>query len=661
MKIYKKDFFSFVILAIFIVVTISPFVVSDTIKLTKESKILEKLEFYSYNDNYLSKMFFVQNLFDEKFSINNIDFNSPLIKIDSTTNCLTGPMNSPWPTFSHDNHHSSLSPYSTADNPYDEKWGFYTPGWVQGGAVIDNDGIIYFGDFDWRINALYPNGTLKWKYRTDDGWVQSTPAIAEDGTIYAGSWDTALYAMNPDGTKKWRVTTGGSISDSPAIGNDGTIYVGNMNNIITAVYPNGTKKWTYTTGDFVSSAPAIGDDDTIYIGSADTYLYAFYPNGTIRWRYKTGGIIKGSPSIADDGTVYVGSYDDYVHAIYPNNGTRIWKCKVGKGTETNPSIGPDGTIYVGGEKLYAINPNGTLKWSFDLGPERWVQMSSPCISSDGTIYIGTNIGSSGVEGGDIIAVNPDGTERWRKKICDSGWVDSSPCIGPDGTVYIGCAFDAANGYLFAFNRAELKAEADGAHYGLIDEPVEFSGSATGGYPPYSYHWDFGDTHISDEQNPSHTYTSAGNYNVTLTVMDDTGNTSDDSTWAWIQDGNSPPDTPDIDGPNKGTAGKSYPYAFTSNDPEGLQVWYYIDWDDGSNTGWKGPYSSGLTKTFNHKWTDEGTYTIKCKAKDPYDDESSYGEFKVTLPRYKPIQSLLLLKYLERFPLIQTLLIRFGLQ
>jgi outer membrane protein assembly factor BamB len=621
---------------------------------TEEDKLLDNLAFMCYNEHSSSKYEYLKELLLNDIPDSGIVESEEPVETESTIMPSGSPMDSPWPTFCHDNHHTSLSPYSTADNPYDEKWGYYTPGWVQGGAVIDNDGIIYFGDFDNRINALYPNGTLKWTYRTWE-WIQSTPAIAEDGTIYAGSWDYGLYAMNPNGTLKWRVSCGGDISDSPAIGNDGTIYVGNMNNIITAIYPNGTKKWTYKTGDFVSSAPAIGDDDTIYIGSADTYLYAFYPNGTLRWRYKTGGIIKGSPSISDDGTIYIGSYDDYVHAIYPNNGTRIWKCKVGKGTETNPSIGPDGTIYVGGEKLYAINPNGTLKWSFDLGPERWVQMSSPCISSDGTIYIGTNIGSSGVEGGDIIAVNPDGTEHWRKKICNSGWVDSSPCIGPDGTVYIGCAFDAANGYLFAFGRGELKADADGPHYGLIDEPVEFSGSATGGYPPYSYHWDFGDTHTSDEQNPQHTYTTQGNYTVTLTVTDDAGNTSDDYTWAWIQDGNSPPDIPDIDGPNKGTAGKTYPYAFTTSDSEGLQVWYYIDWDDGSNTGWKGPYSSGLPKTFNHKWTNEGTYTIKCKAKDPYDDESSYGELTVRMPRDKAVSSSLLLRFLERYPLLNRLL------
>jgi outer membrane protein assembly factor BamB len=55
---------------------------------------------------------------------------------------------------------------------------------------------------------------------------------------------------------------------------------------------------------------------------------------------------------------------------------------------SSPAIGSDGTIYVGScdNKLYAIKPDGTLKWSFPTG--YWV-FSSPAIGSDGTIYVGS--------------------------------------------------------------------------------------------------------------------------------------------------------------------------------------------------------------------------------------------------------------------------------
>jgi outer membrane protein assembly factor BamB len=363
-----------------------------------------------------------------------------------------GPMDSAWPMKCHDNRHTSQSPYSTEDNPGIEKWRFVAGG-IDGGIAIDNDGVVYFGDKDDYIYAVFQNGIEKWRYKTS-GWITSTPAIAEDGTIYVGSWDWILYAINPNGTKKWRIYLAGIISSSPAIGEDGTIYTANSKGRIYAVNPNGTVKWYYSTGGGnIWGDVAIGDDGTIYSGTWFEYFYAINPNGTLKWRSKTGGIIKGPPSIAEDGTIYIGSYDDYLYALY-QNGTKKWKIKVGHGTETNPSIASDGTIYVGGGRLYAINPNGTMKWSFYLGSDRHIHKSSPTISADGTIYVGTNIGS--VTGGDIIAVNPDGTQRWRKRIANE-WVDSSPSIAEDGTIYIGSSFEIGQGFLHAFGNVESNA------------------------------------------------------------------------------------------------------------------------------------------------------------------------------------------------------------
>jgi PKD repeat protein len=51
--------------------------------------------------------------------------------------------------------------------------------------------------------------------------------------------------------------------------------------------------------------------------------------------------------------------------------------------------------------------------------------------------------------------------------------------------------------------------------------VNFTGSATGGSSPYSFSWTFGDGGSSTSQNPSHTYSSAGDFTATLTVTDST--------------------------------------------------------------------------------------------------------------------------------------------
>src|SRR5262249_18413700 len=56
--------------------------------------------------------------------------------------------------------------------------------------------------------------------------------------------------------------------------------------------------------------------------------------------------------------------------------------------------------------------------------------------------------------------------------------------------------------------------------GQVPLNVSFTGSASGGTPPYSYRWTFGDgSAASTAQNPSHTYRNAGNYTAKLTVTD----------------------------------------------------------------------------------------------------------------------------------------------
>ncbi|GAI81789.1 unnamed protein product, partial [marine sediment metagenome] len=64
--------------------------------------------------------------------------------------------------------------------------------------------------------------------------------------------------------------------------------------------------------------------------------------------------------------------------------------------------------------------------------------------------------------------------------------------------------------------------------GEVPLTVNFTGNASGGTPPYSYSWDFGDGTFSSEQIPSHTYSEAGDYTITLTVTDSESNQDNDS-------------------------------------------------------------------------------------------------------------------------------------
>ena len=548
----------------------------------------------------------------------------------------SGLMDSPWPMKGRDLHHTCRSPYSTTDNNGEELWRFKTDNWIESGPCISTDGTIYFGSFDRYLYALNPDGSLKWKYKTN-GWIWSTPAIAEGGTIYIGTFGDYLYAVNPNGTLKWNFWAGSyaSITSSPAIAPDGTIYFGAMGpNLeeelgrVYAVNPDGSEKWHYDTDYWIVSDPAVGDDGTIYIGSGDNYLYALKPDGTLRWRFKTGGDVKSHPAIADDGTIYFDSFDAYLYALNPN-GTMKWRVGAGGSSSASVAIGEDGTIYDPGKyHLNAWYPNGTLKWQFNLGQDNPIIHASPAVGAEGTIYVGAGVY--------IIAINPDGSERWRREIANR-WVESSPCIDKDGNVYIGsCSHEAGYeyGHLHVFGCGEINACSDGPYYGLINQAVEFNGDVTGGHQPYTWHWEFGDNSISYEKNPIHIYTDPGNFTVTLTVTDSEGTISTDTTWAWIQENNNPPNKPFLEGPSKGKPGECYDFTFSATDPENNNVFYYIDWGDGEKKDWFGPYVSGHEETLSHSWESRGMFTVRVKAKDVYGNESEWSSLEVKMPKGK---------------------------
>lgn len=138
-------------------------------------------------------------------------------------------------------------------------------------------------------------------------------------------------------------------------------------------------------------------------------------------------------------------------------------------------------------------------------------------------------------------------------------------------------------------------------------------------------------------------------------------TDDGATWSEFPGGgadacfktygrdNQAPSTPTINGQTNGKVGKSYTYTIVATDPDGDNVYYYVDWGDNNNSGWVGPFASGAEATATHMWSTKGTYVIKAKAKDIYGAESAWGTLQVTMPRPRIVNTPFLTKLFERFP------------
>jgi outer membrane protein assembly factor BamB len=270
-----------------------------------------------------------------------------------------------------------------------QKWAFGLPGPPASSApAVGADGTIYVpanGPENIAglatLTAINSNGGLKWQFDQFSGGgptfsstVLSSPAIAGDGRIWIGSMDTGLYRFNPsNGSVACSDSpTNSSITSSPAIAPGGTVYIVDVTNALFAYDQSCNQQWSFQLAGFSGgdqSSPAVAADGTIWVGSQDQSLYAINPNGTLKCSFGTGSGIVSTPAIGPDGTVYIGS--DGLYAVNPANCAMKWVFRPFGAlfSSASPVVDVDGAIYWREAfTAYALNPNGTTRWSVPVGP-----------------------------------------------------------------------------------------------------------------------------------------------------------------------------------------------------------------------------------------------------------------------------------------------------
>jgi outer membrane protein assembly factor BamB len=394
-------------------------------------------------------------------------------------------------------------------------------------ACIGLDNTIYVGFNNGRLHALSGDGTQKWEVVL--GGMPGASTVGADGTVYAASLmnpfapEFALHAVSAAGTRLWSFTLGANIG-APVLGSDPTVYFAAADGFLYALrttagaassawpgfqhdaqhagrtdmlppppgtppgvqasdrespsiiqvnWPSKLRASAYdvlrsTNSDPASAvvvatvaAPGWRDlnatPETAYFywvrarnAGGTSGLAGPEPGmrrqpvpGDVMFEWELDGIVHASPAIAPDGTIYVGvqSRTDTVApcALYALNpdGTIRWSYAGTTWIFGSPAIGPEGTIYYGAyhQNFVALNPDGSRKWEF-IPPSAVI--ATPSIGSDGSVYFGSL-------GGGFYAFDSNGAKRW--EYTATGSVISSACLAGDGSVFF-----VAGDHLHALDR-----------------------------------------------------------------------------------------------------------------------------------------------------------------------------------------------------------------
>ncbi len=214
---------------------------------------------------------------------------------------------------------------------------------------------------------------------------------------------------------------------------------------------HGDHPWTFATAKGIFSTPVIDAQGCIYIGSADHTFYALHPDGRVKWKYETGEVIDSAAALGEETVTFI-SGDGFMYQARREDGEILWKFEAplqpgvsfNRWFEGNVAVGFDGTLYAGNTNFhyYAVNPDGSLKWSYPTGSNAWSQAA---FGDDGSIYWGSCDTH-------VHAVTPQGKPRWKRRTL--GFIAASAAIGSDGSIYIG-SFDS-NLYCLEPRRGRVK-------------------------------------------------------------------------------------------------------------------------------------------------------------------------------------------------------------
>jgi len=263
--------------------------------------------------------------------------------------------------------------------------------------LVREDGTIYVGTDAKKLVAISPTGKVVFRLETD-GEADTSPVFGKDGTVVFAA-GKQVYAARRGGDLAWRFAAKGKVFTAPAVTDDGLVIVGSQDDHVYAIAPGGGLSWTVDLGADVDGAAAIADDGSIYVGTDAGDVVKLDAKGHVVWRTPVGGFVRGALAIARNGDVLAGTYGPAPRVVRVSSEGPILGAFAIRGTGARefgihggPLEDADGALYFGAQDdaVYAVAPDGTLRWRFETGGDVDGALS---MLSDGSLVVPSEDGT----------------------------------------------------------------------------------------------------------------------------------------------------------------------------------------------------------------------------------------------------------------------------
>jgi outer membrane protein assembly factor BamB len=460
---------------------------------------------------------------------------------------------------------------------------------------------------------------LIWTYQTANQYIQSNPTIIED-RVYVGAMDKKMYCFDAN-----------SDPSNP------TNY--------------SRKIWSYNTNDFIASSQAVYGGKVFTISGKKLFCLNATTgnmlwNKTLTTQVSTGG--QPAPSVLTDGKLYttIGMEKKLLCLDINNNGNEFWNYSFNYSAISNSvAISPDGGVILGfNHSLLCFGPN--------RAPNTPSTPSGPTQGAPGINY--NYVTNATDPDGDDIQYGWDWTgdnvvDQWTGFYASGESVLVKHMWSMPGTYDVWVKSRDHGGAESGFstpltvtlvNHPPSRPILNGPSEGVIGLPIVFTASTTdpdGHQVRYGFDWGDGsavewtgyfESGIAATRN--HTWAEKKSFNVKVKAADK-WNESDWSGNHSINIINHAPAIPTISGPTDGLIGVAYNFIVTTTDPDGHTVKYGVDWNnDGTVEQWTGYFISGVPVTLSHTWTQVGTFSVKAKASDSWDESTWSALHSITI-------------------------------